>query len=184
MPAYKKLKISVAGHRLINWLQGDNEKIKDPFFCLHGKSLVVDDEIAFVGSYNLDPRSENLNTEAGLFVRDKKFARTLREYIQTDMAAQNSWVVARKKRALGLSYPNALIARISHLIPLVDLWPFRYSASFELEEGKLPVETDHPDFYENYKDVGSFPQINTDSFGKELGARGTKAFLGFVKPLL
>lgn len=184
MPDHEELQAAVAGHRLIKWLQGENDDIKDPYLCLHGKSLVVDDKVAFVGSYNLDPRSENMNTEAGLFIRDKDFARVLRGYIENDMAARNSWVVARKKRAFGLSYPNALIAKISHIIPLVDIWPFRYSASFELKEGKPPVETDHPDFYNNYKDVGSFPQIDADSFGKELGARGTKAFLGFVKPLL
>ena len=155
-----------------------------PYLCLHGKSLVVDDEIAFVGSYNLDPRSENINTEAGLVVHDPYFARQLRAKIVTDMAPRNAWVIAPKKRPLGLSQPNALLARISNLIPLVDLWPFRYSSSFALIEGKPVVDINHPDFYENFRDVGSFPQINAENGGKEIGARGTKAFLSFVKPLL
>jgi putative cardiolipin synthase len=53
--------------------------------CIHAKSLVVDDRLAFIGSYNLDPRSENLNTEIGLMVEDEGFARELREEIEQDM---------------------------------------------------------------------------------------------------
>lgn len=36
---------------------------------LHTKALAVDGETAFVGSFNLDPRSARLNTEMGAFVR-------------------------------------------------------------------------------------------------------------------
>lgn len=158
--------------------------VAKPYLCLHAKSMVIDDEIAFVGSYNLDPRSENINTEAGLIVRDRHFARQLRAQIETDMAPRNAWVIAPKKLPLGLNQPNALLVRLSGLIPLVDLWPFRYSSSFELIEGKPAVDVNHPDFYENFRDVGSFPQVNVENGGKEIGARGTKAFLGFVKPLL
>lgn len=36
--------------------------------CLHSKSFVIDDEISIIGSFNLDPRSQNLNTETmGVF---------------------------------------------------------------------------------------------------------------------
>lgn len=155
-----------------------------PYLCLHGKSMVVDEKISFVGSYNLDPRSENMNTEAGLFIRDREFARMLREHIEKDMTPQNSWVVARKKRPLGLDLPNTLLVWLSDIIPLVDIWPFRYAASFELIEGGQPVDSDHPDFYKNFRDVGSFPKVSGGNVGKEFGARGTKAFLSVVKPLL
>ena len=155
-----------------------------PYLCLHGKSMVVDEKISFVGSYNLDPRSENMNTEAGLFIRDREFARLLREHIEKDMSPQNSWVVARKKRPLGLDLPNTILVWLSDIIPLVDIWPFRYAASFELVEGGQPVDSDHPDFYKNFRDVGSFPEVSGGDVGKEFGARGTKAFLSFVKPLL
>jgi cardiolipin synthase C len=155
-----------------------------PYLCLHGKSMVVDEKISFVGSYNLDPRSENMNTEAGLFIRDREFARLLREHIEKDMSPQNSWVVARKKRPLGLDLPNTLLVWLSDIIPLVDIWPFRYATSFQLIEGRQPVDSDHPDFYKNYRDVGSFPEVSRGNVGKEFGARGTKAFLSVVKPLL
>jgi phosphatidylserine/phosphatidylglycerophosphate/cardiolipin synthase-like enzyme len=155
-----------------------------PYFCMHGKSLVVDEEVSFIGSYNLDPRSENINTESGLVIRDKNLSQMLRGQIERDMKPRNSWVIARKDRPVVVDETNALLVELSNLIPLIDIWPFRYSASFELREGKPIVGTEHPDFYDNYKDVGSFPQARDKGFGKEIGARGTKAFLSFVKPLL
>src|SRR4051794_9256347 len=36
---------------------------------LHTKAFVVDGELTFVGSFNLDPRSAYLNTEMGTFAR-------------------------------------------------------------------------------------------------------------------
>jgi putative cardiolipin synthase len=40
----------------------------------HSKSMVVDDEIAAIGSFNFDPRSQNLNTETMAIVHDSKVA--------------------------------------------------------------------------------------------------------------
>ena len=42
--------------------------------ALHTKAFVVDRELAFVGSFNLDPRSAALNTEMGAFVRNPVIA--------------------------------------------------------------------------------------------------------------
>lgn len=44
---------------------------------LHAKSLVVDGEYAVVGSFNLDPRSQHLNTETAIAARDGKTAAAL-----------------------------------------------------------------------------------------------------------
>lgn len=35
----------------------------------HGKAMVIDDTIAFIGTYNLDPRSAYINREVGILVR-------------------------------------------------------------------------------------------------------------------
>lgn len=51
---------------------------------LHAKTAVIDDEISYVMSYNLDPRSKNLNREVSLRVKDKPFARELRRSIEHD----------------------------------------------------------------------------------------------------
>jgi cardiolipin synthase len=48
---------------------------------LHGKVAVIDDEWATVGSSNLDPISLSLNLEANVFIRDRSFARALREHL-------------------------------------------------------------------------------------------------------
>lgn len=42
--------------------------------ALHTKAFVVDGVLAFVGSFNLDPRSAALNTEMGAFVRHRRVA--------------------------------------------------------------------------------------------------------------
>jgi cardiolipin synthase C len=41
---------------------------------LHAKLAVFDDEEAIIGSYNLDPRSERLNSETVLAIRDRRLA--------------------------------------------------------------------------------------------------------------
>lgn len=62
-----------------------------PIFTIHAKTMVVDSEIVFIGTYNLDPRSENLNTEVGVIIRNEKLAKMVEQSIQTDMGPANSW---------------------------------------------------------------------------------------------
>jgi putative cardiolipin synthase len=62
-----------------------------PVFAVHAKTLVVDRRVAFVGTYNLDPRSENLNTEVGVVIHDAQQAAALADAIGTDMLPGNSW---------------------------------------------------------------------------------------------
>jgi cardiolipin synthase C len=129
---------------------------RGPFLCLHAKSLVVDRHLAFVGSYNLDPRSERLNTEAGLLVEDEAFAGALRAAIEDDLAPGNSWVIGRREFPLKLDVMNALVDGVLSLSP-VDLWPLQNTTSFELKPGAAEVPPDHPSFREHYRDAGSFP---------------------------
>lgn len=63
----------------------------DPVFALHAKSMVVDSETVFVGTFNLDPRSANLNTEVGMLVKSQELARQVSASIERDMAPGNSW---------------------------------------------------------------------------------------------
>ena len=48
----------------------------------------------------------------------------------------------------------------STALPLFDFWPFRYATSFELKPGCEPVLPTDPRFYECYKDVGDFPEVD------------------------
>jgi putative cardiolipin synthase len=66
-----------------------------PVFSLHAKTLVIDSEVVVIGTFNLDPRSENLNTEVGAVIRDASVARAVEALIEADMAAGSSWDAAR-----------------------------------------------------------------------------------------
>ncbi len=72
------------------------EALKDeaPIFALHAKTLVVDEQVVYIGTYNLDPRSENLNTEVGVVIHDPRQAQAVAASILTDMKAGNSWSAA------------------------------------------------------------------------------------------
>lgn len=62
-------------------------------FGLHAKTVVFDRRITFVGSFNLDPRSVNLNSEMGLLVESESLADAVADSIERDIAAGNSWQV-------------------------------------------------------------------------------------------
>jgi len=71
-----------------------NPPTTPPVFALHAKSMVVDGRIAYIGTFNFDPRSENLNTEAGVIVHHAGLAQQLQALIEADMAPENSWSAA------------------------------------------------------------------------------------------
>lgn len=154
-----------------------------PFLCLHAKSLVIDDRLAFIGSYNLDPRSENLNTEVGLLIEDEAIARALRAEIEHDMRAENSWVIARRPLPLRLDGLNALVDNVLSLSPL-DLWPVQNTSSFELRPGGVEVPPDDPAFRANYREVGAFPGTDGLLSTKEILTRLYKAVGTPLTPIL
>jgi cardiolipin synthase C len=53
--------------------------------CLHTKAAVIDGETVIVGSYNLDPRSERLNTELALVVRNGPLAAEMRSLMDSHL---------------------------------------------------------------------------------------------------
>ncbi len=65
-------------------------------FGLHAKTMVFDRKYTFVGSFNLDPRSVNLNTEMGLLVESESLANAVADSIRGDISAGNSWQVLLK----------------------------------------------------------------------------------------
>ncbi len=62
-----------------------------PIFGLHAKSMVVDDSIAVIGTFNLDPRSANLNTECFAVIHSKEIARDMANIMKEELESQNSW---------------------------------------------------------------------------------------------
>jgi phosphatidylserine/phosphatidylglycerophosphate/cardiolipin synthase-like enzyme len=53
---------------------------------MHSKYAVVDRERGLVGSYNLDPRSEKLNSETAVVFLEPELAETLRNsFVENDL---------------------------------------------------------------------------------------------------
>ena len=60
---------------------------------LHAKAFAVDDHSVFIGSYNVDPRSANINTEMGVVIEDAELAHKLHVAITDDLLYQAYKVV-------------------------------------------------------------------------------------------
>ena len=130
-----------------------------PRLSIHAKSMVVDERVAVIGSHNFDPRSRDINTENTVIIWDQSVAQAVAKEIRLATKPQNSWLIAKAEKVPFISHLSNAIGLVSRALPLFDLWPFRWCSSFELRPGKQAVGRDHPDFYENYKDVGQFPNM-------------------------
>ncbi|MEJ2522185.1 MAG: phospholipase D family protein [Gammaproteobacteria bacterium] len=60
---------------------------------LHTKAFMFDDSGIFVGSFNLDPRSANLNTEFGIYVESPALAADLAGFMDDGVSARNAYRV-------------------------------------------------------------------------------------------
>lgn len=161
-------------------VSGDNSTIPMPAprVGLHSKSFVVDGRVAMIGSHNFDPRSEGFNTENGIIVWDKVFAGRLEELIRRDIEPQNSWVVAMK--------PEEAQAETALEAPPgngdYEPWPWGDTSVYELAPGMQPLPPDHPDFYENYYPMGSFPEVVRTR--RQILVLFLGSFFFFLEPIL
>ena len=62
-----------------------------PIFGLHAKSMVIDGEITVIGTFNLDPRSANLNTECIVIINSQKISSGVLEGMEEEFLPENSW---------------------------------------------------------------------------------------------
>lgn len=62
-----------------------------PVFGFHPKSLIIDDRVCVIGSYNFDPRSANYNTECMCVIRSEKLAAHLSQHFNEEFLLDNSW---------------------------------------------------------------------------------------------
>ena len=121
---------------------------------MHAKSVVVDNELAYIGSFNFDPRSINLNTEIGVIIKDPTFAALITQSLKQDMSPRNSWQVA--PRRIPLRAPNRFAESISRHLPL-DIWPISSTAIFASESEEWSAALPDPNFYDTYTSVGVLP---------------------------
>ena len=62
-----------------------------PIFGLHAKSMVIDGEITVIGTFNLDPRSANLNTECVTIIHSKEISEGVLEGMEIEFLPENAW---------------------------------------------------------------------------------------------
>ncbi|HEY0666950.1 MAG TPA: phospholipase D family protein [Sphingobacteriaceae bacterium] len=68
------------------------EKLKyAPIFGLHAKSMIVDGKITVIGTFNLDPRSANLNTECISVIYSEDITRGVLKGFEEEFKPENSW---------------------------------------------------------------------------------------------
>ena len=60
---------------------------------LHTKAIVFDRRDVFIGSFNFDPRSSNINTEAGLFIESPELAAQLAAHMDEGVRLDNAYRV-------------------------------------------------------------------------------------------
>jgi phosphatidylserine/phosphatidylglycerophosphate/cardiolipin synthase-like enzyme len=72
---------------------------------LHAKTVVIDGRTVFVGSYNLDPRSQNLNSEVMVVAEDETVAREVCASIEQHV--DNAWKIAAHEHHLHIPAPRS-----------------------------------------------------------------------------
>lgn len=105
---------------------------------LHTKAYVVDSEQGFIGSFNLDPRSANLNTEMGLLFCHRGIAADVqREYLRLIDPQLSDWVFVDARGDVRWLDRSVAPARIVAVEPNTTL-PLRLKARLL---GVLPMES-------------------------------------------
>jgi putative cardiolipin synthase len=73
--------------------QTDTLPIVSGFIGLHSKASVVDRTSVYIGSFNLDPRARDFNTEMGVLIDSPELAGELARLAEELMQPENSWQV-------------------------------------------------------------------------------------------
>jgi cardiolipin synthase C len=104
--------------------------------ALHTKAMVFDGEAVLIGSFNLDPRSAVINTEASLYIDSQALAERLTAYMATGVVPANSYRVfidryssitwetvmdghtVRYRDEPGTGFRRRLVANLLKLLPI------------------------------------------------------------------
>ncbi len=62
-----------------------------PIFGLHAKSMVIDGKTTVIGTFNLDPRSANLNTECITIIQSEQVAQNVLKGMEEEFRPENAW---------------------------------------------------------------------------------------------
>ncbi|MCZ4058732.1 phospholipase D family protein [Pantoea sp. LMR881] len=90
---------------------------------LHAKTFSVDQRTLFIGSFNFDPRSAELNTEMGLVIESESLAKETHQRFTQSMR-DRAWTLTLDKwgRVNWLEYPGEPQQRVHKHEPGCSLW--------------------------------------------------------------
>ena len=89
------------------------------YLSLHAKSIIYDSDSVYVGTLNLDPRSENLNTEIGLFVQNPDLTESVCRAFIEDLNEGKYWQVKYNEQGKLIWQSNDEIITVQ---PARGLW--------------------------------------------------------------
>ncbi len=104
---------------------------------LHAKAMVVDRRYVVVGSYNLDPRSADINTELALLVDSPAFAAMVAEFFDDGVRPENSYRVTLERGRLRWTASDDGTIRVYDEEPETTWWR-RFTAD---ALGMLPIHS-------------------------------------------
>ena len=104
---------------------------------LHAKAMVVDRRYVVVGSYNLDPRSADINTELALLVDSPAFAEMVAEFFDEGVEPENSYQVTLERGQLRWTTSDGETVRVYTKEPETSWWT-RFKAD---ALGLLPIHS-------------------------------------------
>ena len=104
---------------------------------LHAKAMVVDRRYVVVGSYNLDPRSADINTELALLVDSPEFAEMVAEFFEDGIKPENSYRVTLERGRLRWTSSDDGTVRVYTKEPETSWW-MRFKAD---ALGLLPIHS-------------------------------------------
>jgi len=106
--------------------------------ALHAKVIVFDDRDVFIGSFNLDPRSADINTEAGVAAWDNpEFAAQVIEWMDEGVQPENSYRVTLDENGEMIWVTQDEGKEVVYHHDPQSTWWQRFKAGFI---GILPVE--------------------------------------------
>lgn len=96
---------------------------------LHAKAALIDGKEVFIGTFNVDPRSEHLNTEVGLLVHSQELARVFRTHLEEDLRPENSYALRLEGDEISWNATTRGSRHTYSSDPLAGFWR-RFSAFF------------------------------------------------------
>ncbi len=95
----------------------------------------------------------------------------------------NAWVVAAKPPGVPvLGAVNRGAARVSRVLPTLDLWPYYRTEEYELEAGFEARSPQDPDFHGAYRPVGQAPEV--EYLPRKIQTSLISRMFGFLRPLM